>query len=287
MTIAISTKIGEGLVYAADSTSTLFETFDTADGPQTRLVQSFHHARKLIQLERYPVGIMTFGLSMIGTRNLESLVAEYERSRLTPYELTQRGAGFTVEAVAADLHDFLRAKYDIVHPPPVGVAGQPAPPDDRPQMGVIVGGFSANEFYPDEWQILLPTGAPIRVRDDPAGNFGVRWWGITTPLMRLIGGIDPGIEQWMVDQGIDQQNAEGIYLDLIGRFRWNIVFDGMLVQDAIDLAVFLANIAIGHSRFVVGPPVCGGHVDVAAITHNGFFWVRQKKSSVKGDSVFF
>lgn len=61
----------------------------------------------------------------------------------------------------------------------------------------------------------------------------------------------------------------------------------MPVQDAIDLSVFLANVTIGHSRFVVGPPVCGGHVDVATITHNGFEWVRQKKSAVKGDSIFF
>jgi hypothetical protein len=53
------------------------------------------------------------------------------------------------------------------------------------------------------------------------------------------------------------------------------------------LAVFLANVAIGHSRFVVGPPVCGGHVDVATITHNGFAFVKEKKSTVKGDSIFF
>lgn len=65
------------------------------------------------------------------------------------------------------------------------------------------------------------------------------------------------------------------------------MFDGMPLQDAIDLAAFLANVTIGHSRFVIGPPVYGGHVDVAAITHNGFSWVRQKKSAVKGDSVFF
>ena len=59
------------------------------------------------------------------------------------------------------------------------------------------------------------------------------------------------------------------------------------VGDAIDFGVYLANVTIGHSRFVVGPPVCGGHVDVATITHRGFTWVRQKRHAVKGDSVFF
>ena len=154
-------------------------------------------------------------------------------------------------------------------------------------MGVVVGGFSAKAFYPDEWMMLLPHGTLERVRQDPAGDFGVRWWGVTDPLMRLIAGVDPGITQWLIEQGIDKANAEGVYLELIKRFRWNILFNGMPVQDAIDLAVFLANVAIGHSRFVVGPPVCGGQVDVATITHNGYSFVREKKSTVKGDSIFF
>lgn len=285
MTIAISTKIGEGLVYAADSTATSFETFETNDGPQSRLAQSFHHARKLIQLEEYPVGILTFGLSLIGTRNLESMVTEFERQELKPFK---EAGPYTVEQLAGQLHTFLRGKYDGAYPPPVAPpAGAPPDDDTRPRMGVVVGGFSAGEFYPDEWVMILPEVAPERVRDDPAGNFGVRWWGVTAPLMRLIAGVDPGVEQWLVEQGIAPANASGVYSDLIKRFRWDILFDGMPVQDAIDLAVFLANIAIGHSRFVVGPPVCGGHVDVATITHKGFAWVRQKTSSVKGDSIFF
>ena len=137
MTIAISTKIGEGLVYAADSTSTLFETFDTASGPQTRLAQSFHHARKLIQLEEYPIGIMTYGLGHVAARNLESLVAEFEREELTPFNILM-GADYTVEQLAAQLHGFLSGKYDAAYPPPApGEPDGPPPPDTRAAMGVI------------------------------------------------------------------------------------------------------------------------------------------------------
>lgn len=95
------------------------------------------------------------------------------------------------------------------------------------------------------------------------------------------------MQQWFVDKGVDAAEAGNLVNELRQRFQWNILFDGMPLQDAIDFGVYLANVTIGHSRFVVGPPVCGGHVDVATISHRGFSWVRQKKHQVKGDSVFF
>jgi hypothetical protein len=61
----------------------------------------------------------------------------------------------------------------------------------------------------------------------------------------------------------------------------------MPIQDAIDLAVYLVNVTIGHSRFAVGPAVCGGQIDVATITSRGFRWISQKDWVVKSDSVFF
>ena len=284
MTIAISTKIGEGLVYAADSTTSYFETFDAAGGPQSRLIQSFHHARKLVQLETYPIGILTFGLGLIGTRNVESLVTEFERS-LSPYAAD---AVYSVQDVAARLQAFIKDKYDAAHPAPEPpLPGLPAPTDTRPAMGVVMGGFSANEFHPDEWLMTFPDGQLVRPRNDPSGDFGVLWWGATIPLARMVLGCDPGLIRWLVDQGVEENQARSAYEEVVGQHQWTIYFDGMPVQDAIDLSVFLCNVAIGHSRFVVGPPICGGHVDVATITHDGFSWVRQKKTTVKGDSLFF
>lgn len=285
MTIAISIKVGEGLVYAADSTSSFFD--NTAG--QSRLAQSFHHARKLIQLEDYPIGIMTFGLGSIGARNLESLVAEFENG-LIPLAARPAGDVYTVEAIATDLKDFLAAKYDAEFPIPAPAPapdGGAAPPDPRPQMGVIMGGYSRGQFFADEFVIGFPGGTVTRTRDNTAADVGALWWGVTTPIMRLVLGFDPDLHQWFLDQEVDPAEVGNILSELRGRMQWNILFDGMPLQDAIDFGVYLANVTIGHSRFVVGPPVCGGHVDVATITHRGFSWVRQKQNIVKGDSVFF
>ena len=88
-TIAISIKVGEGLVYAADSTTSFF---DNPTSHQPRLMQSFHHARKPTQLVGYPVGLMTFGIGSIGARNLGSLLAEFEKD-LTPLVWLDEGDG--------------------------------------------------------------------------------------------------------------------------------------------------------------------------------------------------
>lgn len=276
MTIAVSVKVGEGLVYATDSTSSFF---DNTAGNST-LVQSFHHARKLIQLADYPIGIMTFGLGSIGARNLESLVAEFENT-LTPLSLLN-GGPYTVENIAGDLHGFLQGKYEAVFPTPAAGTA-----DNRPLMGVVMGGYSRGEFFPDEFLIAFPAASVEPTRPGGEGGFGALWWGVTPPIVRLILGFDPGLQQWFIDKGVDPAEAGNIVNELRQRFQWTILFNGMPLQDAIDFAVYLANVTIGHSRFVVGPPVCGGHVDVATISHRGFSWVRQKQHQVKGDSIFF
>jgi hypothetical protein len=51
----------------------------------------------------------------------------------------------------------------------------------------------------------------------------------------------------------------------------------MPIQDAIDLARFLVDASIKFSRFVPGPQVVGGPVEIAAITkHEGFKWINRK-----------
>ncbi len=56
-----------------------------------------------------------------------------------------------------------------------------------------------------------------------------------------------------------------------------LAVDAMPVQDAIDLAQFLVELAINASRFWPGVQTIGGPVEIAAITkHEGFKWVKRK-----------
>jgi len=294
VTIAVSVKVGEGLVMAADSTSSYME--------EGVLVQSYHHARKLLQLKDYPIGILTYGLGDISGRNLESLLAEFERQ--VPPHGDDRA--YTVRGVAEMVHEFIGTKYDAVFPPPAVLplapdenAAQPDPaaeppvaviPDKRPGLGVVVGGYSRAEFFPDEFEFRLPAQRPTEIWPDPEDGkqqYGVRWWGQTAPIERLYLGCDTEAIQWFVENGVSEADAVQYYVQLRHRLAWPIIYEGMPIQDAIDLAVYLVNVTIGHSRFAVGPPVCGGHIDVATVTSRGFRWIKRKDWVVKSDSVFF
>lgn len=96
MTIAVSVKVGEGLVMAADSMSSYFDN--------GVLAQSYHHARKLLQLSESPIGILTYGLGDVGGRNLESLLAEFEQTISTYAE----AGSYTMRGIAEQLHGFIR-----------------------------------------------------------------------------------------------------------------------------------------------------------------------------------
>lgn len=268
MTIAISVRVGEGLVYAADSTSSLFTNINGT----SVLSQSFHHAQKLVQVREFPVGVLTYGLGLVGARNIESLVAEFDS------EVLETDFDCDVKIIAERLRAFLSARYDEALPPP-----SEGEPDERARLGVVVGGYSRHKFFPEEYALQLPGGSIVENQIDA----GLTWWGQTDGIQRLLMGFDPGVGDWLTEKGVDPQNVPGLVNELRERLSWKIHFHAMPLQDAIDFAVFLTNLAIGQSRFVTGPPVCGGHVDVATISHRGFTWVRRKAYHVKADSAFF
>ncbi len=276
VTIAISVKVGEGLVYAADSTTSMFEKISGV----SVLSQSFHHAQKLIQIRDLPIGVLTYGLALIGTRNIESLVAEFQAEVLQDEDVAEHD----VRKVAEKLLTFIADKYDQEEPPPTPDPDGVVPPDERTELGIVVGGYSKHKFQPEEYSILLPSRD---LTERPVMANGVLWWGQVQALYRILLGFDPRMSKWLADKGVDPNDVPGVIQELTSEFGWRIQFDAMPLQDAIDLAVFLANVAIGHSRFVTGPPVCGGQVDVATISHRGFEWVRRKNFQVKSDSIFF
>jgi hypothetical protein len=248
------------------------------------------------------------------------LVAEFEQRDLPRWA----GGAYTVREISEALHQFILAKYEAAYPPPAQLplpppeaaadtpavvatnetpsgngppAGDgpidqptPPPPDTRIPLGVVMGGYSTGEFFPVEYEMLILVTPAIEVwaADRERGQrYGVRWWGQTRPIERLYLGCDTEAIGWFIDNGVPEQDAVQYYSQLRDRLIWPIIYEGMPLQDAIDLAVYLVNVTIGHSRFAVGPPVCGGRIDVATITPRGFRWIHQKELVVKTDSVFF
>lgn len=148
-------------------------------------------------------------------------------------------------------------------------------------LGLIIAGYPAGKFFPEQYRVIFPRECePVPLRPDrPDGrpSFGANWYGVTDAIARLFLGFDPRLEEEFVKAGLERDQVRAT----LRRFEYPVVFDGMPLQDAIDLATFLVSATIWRSRFHIGAPLTGGEIDVAVITHRGFEWVARKQWSVR------
>lgn len=276
MTVCVMVKVSEGLVLAADSATVISGRVGNEPG----ILKTYEHSRKLSHIKDYPVATLAWGTALIGSRSVESLIKEYEyglpslleeqekikekRSRgeeIKPFE-------YSVKEIAAGLLEHIQDYYEAEF--------ADLEVSKRPFLGILVAGFSSGRFFPEHWLFELPHGTALKdVRPDREGkpDFGAHWYGLTDAIVRLHWGRD--------DHAVDilakhfKVSTEEIN-NLLMPLQYVVPFAGMPLQDAIDYAVYLVNVAIGRYRFVIGAPLCGGEVDVAVITPNNFTWVKRK-----------
>jgi hypothetical protein len=267
VTICISIKVPDGLVLAADSMSS-YTVLNPATGGWD-VVQSYSYAHKVVQMKNESAGVLAWGVGSLQRRSMQNLIEEFSHS----HTMT------TVEAASRALAEFMKQLYDQDYP-----AAQ-----SQPILGFLVGGYDDSSPFARQWGFEFPsTASPVEVLpnlpDRPA--FGVQWFGQTDALIRLVNGFDPRLAQALKDSGFDAAKVDNFFSPqnlFATKIPYEIIFDGMPLQDAIDLAAYLIHTVKGRFRFVVGPKVCGGPVDIAVIKRNSFGWIRCKKLTHEGE----
>lgn len=249
VTIVASVKVHDGIVLGADSMTQLWG--DVQPGvPQ--FLKAYDHAQKLYQIAGLPVGAMAYGVGNIGPRSIGSLMAEYSRK-----------LGATdVRGITEGLFTFLKGVHEQQF---ANVAVE-----QRPALGVYVGGYSPDGQLPEEWEFQIPSPEGLKsVR--PADAFGASWRGIHVPFSRLFAGIDPRMLQELVAAGVNQDQLNA----LSTKYRSAIMFDGMPIQEAIEFVAFILETTINAAKFEVGVASCGGPLWIAVATTKEFKWVRR------------
>ena len=272
MTIAISVKINDGVVLATDSASTVTGTIP--GGVPGGVINVYNNANKAFNLLKgLPIGAVTWGAGAIGNASTSSLVKDF-RKRLKEGDEAWKlnRATYTIQDVAIRLRKFIYEDNYVN-------AFAALPPDKKPPLGFIVAGYSANADLADEYVIAIEQGncgPPHAIRrSDESGMF---WAGMGEPLNRLILGFGSALPQVLQHNlGVPPNQipaAMGVLQQTLGVA---LAIPGMPLQDAIDLAEFLADVAAKYSRFAPGAPVVGGPIEIAAISkHEGFKWVKRK-----------
>ena len=279
MSIAVMVAVHDGLVLAADSASTL--TVSTAPGLAAGVANVYDNANKIFNLYKgRPIGCITFGAGSIGNSSIGTLIKDF-REKLTKKELDFDPDNYTVEGVAELLAKFLGDECGKQHPSALV----------NLNIGFQFGGYSTTEKVRaplgESWSVEIKAGVPAKpVRLRPPDQPGISWGGQTEVLQRIVIGYSPQIFQILAEvmSATPGQNAvtgqqlfEQLNPVLVPRVQAPLVFAPMPIQDAIDLARFLVHAASMYSRFLPGPQVVGGPVEIAAITkHEGFKWISRK-----------
>lgn len=273
MTIAISLKVNDGVVLAADSASTII-----GQDPDGRLgvVNVYNNANKVFNLKKgFPIGAITWGSGSIGQESISTLTKDFRE------KLDITITDYTIEKVTKEFKDFIfDEKYDKEF--------KDWP--EKPSLGFMIVGYSSDKPLAEEWKIDIVNGEcedPYRVRGQ--NEIGITWNGEIEAINRLYFGYGLKLQQFMKEVGIKDELIEKTIEKSREDLITNMVMPAMPIQDAIDLAEFLVETTAQFSRFIPGAPTVGGPVEIAAITkHEEFKWVKRKHyfdASVNPNSV--
>lgn len=256
MTVIISVKINDGIVMASDSASTF------GNG------QNYLHADKVVNLVKgKPIGAMVTGSGSIGSESISTLLKDLRR-RLDGslnHEWTLR-EDYTMQLVSERVREFLYEEK---------ARGQA----DDFFMLLKVCGYSAHSSLPEIWEVRIEPdcGPPTLVQSEEQN--GIRWDGEYEPLNRLILGRPDGLLPYFRQMGLTEQQIAESALEVQRANSGLLYLPAMPIQDAIDLAEWLARITVGYQKFNVfqQPKTVGGSIELAVITkHEGFKWVRRR-----------
>lgn len=277
MTISICLKVGDGLVFGADSASSIMS--------DVGVFNVYSTAEKIINLRKgLPIGAVTYGLGGLGGRSITSL-AKGLRLRLQPGGDWALDVGrYTMQEVAGRVRQYFfeelyepefaerRKEFDEAK-----AKGQIPADKEFPYqaLGFLVGGFSAGSPKAEVWEVEVGWDGKC---PDPALLFEaedagfIAWKGEPEALNRLLyGHADEAIGR-LLQAGLDRDTAYQLLTTWVP-----VAHPAMPIQDAIDLVRYLAEVTAGFVRFRPGANTVSGPIDLAAITlYEGFRWVARK-----------
>ena len=263
MTIVVSVKVTDGIVLASDSATTFVDNAGTA-------VKVYNNANKIFNLVKgLPLGAMTFGSGSIGTASIATLTKDMRRKfseRASDYYFDAEN--YTVEDVAQKCQRFFQDQFNAAYPD-----GLP-----NASMGYRVLGYGSADSLAQGWEFFVGDGhveapAPFYGNED----FGPRWAGDGEALNRLILGFSEQMLPALIEEGLDAANWPVLRSAILNKTYRDLFLPAMPIQDAIELARYLAETAAKFSHFSLLAPTIGGPIELATITkHEGFKWVARK-----------
>ena len=270
MTIAASFLTAEGVVFGADSTT----TFTVGPAGPNQMVKLYNNAQKVFEIG--PQGEANFALCTWGDG--------------------MPGPGLTHRRLVAQLSDSVRASSTVRE-----LAGElavmlddPAVKVGRRSVGYMLGGVDPITRMPACIRIVaqgqdFPQIAPLNI-DDAFFAGAPRFFSrvdagydselpmlVANHLRPLLTNVPVNFDALVVDairaaalQGLPVLQSRG----------------GLPLRDAIDFVYMYLHLTIKAHKFMLGPAICGGAIEVGFISADRpFRWIRHKSFDAAIDDV--
>ncbi len=276
MTVAVSCNLSDGVILGVDSAITLSGSL--VDQPSVvGVVKVYENAEKLFQLYDKPIGIATFGIGTIRGRSIGSYIKEFE--------IKDQNNVVTKPAKIKDIVEELRIFFSDIYEKTIvpdietqtGKKFDKLPQDKKPLLGLVVGGFSPDEYLSEVWRIVIPINKAPNSADlqRGKGKFGSNWFATFEPIRRYIKGYDPRLVEELKGYFSQLRNSpfnpaeEQKIKEILSKYEYPIPFIAMPIDEGVAHVRFLVELAINHHRFAVGAPIVGGNAVIGLVTYKG------------------
>lgn len=277
MTIAACYLSTGALVLGADSTTTVRVSNAVGAGTQ----RHFNYGQKIFEIgDPGTLAVMTWGLATLVSISYRTLIARLSDA-LTAVAPT------SVQAAATRWRDLFRDAYDNDNAVVLArnLSANPArTPQEEAQFrslaqslqgGFCVGGSVAPDRVPAAFEI---TFHPLTGVTDPQpiGVSEPMFWGWPSLMQRLLFGIDERLFEQILASGHWGADRQAL-VDLTRSHVLGQAFN-LPLREAVDFVYASIYTTIKALKFSHYPPVCGGPIEIAAITSDRpFRWIRHKR----------
>ncbi len=281
MTIATCYLSAEGVVFGADSTTTMRVS---GVGPGASAVEHhYNFAQKIFQIgENSTLALTMWGLGNLPTTSYRTLIAQFADSLVgqnvqSMHDVASRWNQFFWNAYSTEFAETLARAQSLQNQ-------KTRTPEEQYELdyllqavsgGFCIGGYLSPDRIPAAFEVYFD---PTLTGPGPVEALAVgstRFWGCPNLINRLIFGLDESLFSAILRSGKWIGNEQDL-LDLIrpcclGQPR------NLPIREAIDWVHASIYTTIKTMKFSHMAPVCGGPVEIAVITTDRKFrWVRHK-----------
>lgn len=252
MTIAVAVRTGSAVVFAADSKITTSGIIGYEENGSPRWVeQTYDNATKVVHDGSKTLMALVAGEANIGQETATDFIMTRGLSNLA-------GPGdqnAEIAKLVSSMVERKRAYWETTQ----------VPSENWPGPTLLLAAPASSSDVPRVWRVRLdgPDSAIEEVLTSP----GIRLEGSYNEAFGLLYGFHPEVLTEVTSQlGVDMPRVgEAVKGMKVPRPIEKLSLWSMPIQDAIDLAVFLATVQIEMDRFLPGVPACGGPIDVMVL----------------------